>query len=57
MVKKFFYFAFMANCLVKQSLEVGKVVALQLIVQRPNQAFQEMLLVLLISVYFFWGKT
>jgi hypothetical protein len=32
MIKQFFSFAFKANCLVKQSLEVGKVVALQLIV-------------------------
>ena len=39
MIKQLFSFAFKANCLVKQSLKVGKVVALQLIVQRPNQAF------------------
>jgi hypothetical protein len=32
-------------------------VAMQLIVQRPNQAFQEMLLALLINVHFFWGVT
>jgi hypothetical protein len=57
MIKQFFSFAFKANCLVKQSLEIGKVVALQLIVQRPNQAFQESLLALLISVQFFWGVT
>jgi uncharacterized membrane-anchored protein YitT (DUF2179 family) len=55
MIKQFFSFAFKANCLVKQSLEVGKVVALQLIFQRPNQAFHEMLLAILINVHFFWG--
>jgi hypothetical protein len=32
MIKLFFSFAFKANCLVKQSLEIGKVMALQLIV-------------------------
>jgi hypothetical protein len=57
MIKQFLSFAFKANCLVKQSLEIGKVVAMQLIVQRPNQAFQEMLLALLINVHFFWGVT
>jgi hypothetical protein len=38
-IRQFFPFAFKANCLVKQSLKIGKVVALQLIIQRPNQAF------------------
>jgi hypothetical protein len=55
-IKQFFSFALKANCLVKQSLEVGKVVALQMIVQRSNQAFQETFLALLVSVYF-WGVT
>jgi hypothetical protein len=55
MIKQLFSFTFKANCLVKQSLKVGKVVALQLIVQRPNQAFQETFLALLISVNFFWA--
>jgi hypothetical protein len=57
MIKQLFSFAFKANCLVKQSLKVGKVVALQLIVQRPNPAFQETFLVLLVSVHFFWHVT
>jgi hypothetical protein len=39
MITQLFSFAFKANCLVKQSLKIGKAVALQLIVQRPNQAF------------------
>jgi hypothetical protein len=54
-IKQLFSFAFKANCHVKQGLEVGKVVALHLIVQRPNQAFQEMFLALLVSVQFFRG--
>jgi hypothetical protein len=56
-IRQLFPFAFKANYLVKQSLKVGKAVALQLIVQRPNQAFQETFLVLLVSVHFFWGVT
>jgi hypothetical protein len=56
-IRQLFSFAFKANCLVKQSLKVRKVVAMQMIVQRPNQAFQEMFLVLLVSVHFFWGVT
>ena len=28
---------------------------MQMIVQRPNQAFQESFLALLVSVHFFWG--
>ena len=57
MIRQLFPFAFKANCLVKQSLKVGKAVALQLIFQRPNQAFQETFLVLLVSVHFIWGVT
>jgi hypothetical protein len=56
-IRQLFPFAFKANCLVKQSLKVGKVVALQLIVQRPNQAFQETFLALLVNVHFLWGVT
>jgi hypothetical protein len=56
-IRQLFPFAFKGNCLVKQSLKVGKVVALQLIVPRPNQAFQETFLALLVSVHFFWGVT
>jgi hypothetical protein len=52
-IKQLFPFTFKANCLVKQSLKVRKAVALQLIVQRPNQAFHEMFLALLVSVHFF----
>jgi hypothetical protein len=36
MVRQLFPFSFKANCLVKQSLKVRKVVALQQIVQRHN---------------------
>jgi hypothetical protein len=54
-IRQIFSFAFQANCLVKLSLKVGKDVALQLIVQNPNQAFQETFLALLASVHFFWG--
>jgi hypothetical protein len=54
-IRQLFSFAFKANCLVQQSLKVGKTVALQLIVQRSNQAFQETFLALLVSVHFFWG--
>jgi hypothetical protein len=46
-------FALKANCLVQQSLEVGEGITLQLIVQWSNQSFQEMLLVLLVSIHFF----
>jgi hypothetical protein len=53
MVRQFPSFAFKANCLVQQSLEVGEGMTLQLIVQWSNQPFQEMLLALLISIYFF----
>jgi hypothetical protein len=53
MIKQLSSFAFKANCLVKQSMEIGKAMTLQLIFQRPNQAFQEMLLALLIGVHFF----
>jgi hypothetical protein len=56
-IRQLFSLVFKANCLVKQSLEIGKVVALQLIVQRSNQAFQEMFLALLVSVHFFWVIT
>jgi hypothetical protein len=52
-IRQLFSFTFKANCLVKQDLKVGKVVALQLIVQRPNQAFQETFLTLLVSVHLF----
>jgi hypothetical protein len=56
-IRQLFPFPFKSNCLIKQSLKVEKVVALYLIVQRPNQAFQETLLALLVSVHFFWGIT
>jgi hypothetical protein len=52
-VRQFPSFAFKANCLVQQSLEVGEGMTLQLIVQWSNQTFQEMLLALLVSIHFF----
>jgi hypothetical protein len=54
MVRQFTSFALKANCLVQQSLEVGEGMTLQLIVQWSNQTFQETLLVLLVSIHFFW---
>jgi hypothetical protein len=55
MVRQFPSFVFKANCLVQQSLEVGKAMTLQLIVQRSNQSFQETLLALLIRIHLLWG--
>jgi hypothetical protein len=52
-VRQFPSFAFKANCLVQQSLEVGEGMTLQLIVQRSNQLFQETLLALHVSIHFF----
>ena len=51
-IRQLFPFAFKDNCFVQQSLKVGEAVALQLIVQRPNQDFQETFLALLVSVHF-----
>jgi hypothetical protein len=53
MVRQLPSFAFKAICLVQQSLKVGEGMTLQLIVQWSNQTFQEMLLALLVSIYFF----
>jgi hypothetical protein len=53
MVRQLSSFALKANCLVQQSLEVGEGMTLQMIVQWSNQSFQEMLLALLVSIYFF----
>jgi hypothetical protein len=54
-VGQFFPFVFKANCLVQQSLEIRDIVALKLVVQGSNQAFQETFLALLIGVHFLWA--
>jgi hypothetical protein len=56
-VKQFFPFVLKANCLVQQSLEIEEIVALLLVVQWSNQAFQETFLVLLVCVHLLCGIT